>query len=121
MNLSRETHTPQLGARKAHGVLSQLTRAFHYRDKFVFRQLYIQHVRPILEFCTPAWAPWLIADVEILEKVQKRFVRMVSGLSSSTYGDKLKELKLLSLSDRRAQLDLVQVYKIINKIDDTKI
>jgi hypothetical protein len=42
---------------------------------------------------------------------------MISGLRSDNYEDKLKELKLLSLSDRRIQADIVQTFKILKGID----
>jgi hypothetical protein len=42
-----------------------------YRDRHVFVRLYVQYVRPHLEFSVPAWSPWQKADKECLEKVQK--------------------------------------------------
>jgi hypothetical protein len=51
--------------------LSQLTRAFHFRDRHVFVRQYVQYVRPHMEFAVPAWSPWLEGDKEVLEKVQK--------------------------------------------------
>jgi hypothetical protein len=42
-------------------------------------------VRPHIEFAVPAWSPWLEADKEVLEKVQRRAVQMVSGLKAHTY------------------------------------
>ena len=72
------------------------------------------YVRPHLEFASPAWSPWLESDINVLENVQKRFVRMVSGLHSTTYEDKLKELDILSLKDRRVYFDLVETFKCIN-------
>jgi hypothetical protein len=104
-------------ARTAQGVLSQISRAFHYRDRHVFIRLYIQYVRPHLEFASPAWSPWLEADKEMLEKIQKRAVNMVSGLRAHTYEEKLKELGLTTLEERRHQADMVQVYKIVNGKD----
>ena len=107
-------------ARKANAVLGQLTRSFHYRDRHIFKRLYVQQVRPLLEFCTPAWSPWTAVDKEVIEKVQKRFTNMVSGLNGRTYRDKLDELGLLTLENRRLQLDLVQVYKIIHNLDNVQ-
>ena len=43
------------------------------------------YVRPHLEFSTPAWAPWAEGDKNILEKVQRKAVGMVSGLCSKVY------------------------------------
>jgi hypothetical protein len=50
-------------------------------------------VRPQLEFASPAWSPWLGADKEVLEKVQKRAVNMISGLKAKTYEEKLRKLE----------------------------
>jgi len=97
----------------AQGVLSQISRAFHYRDRNVFLRLYIQYVRPHLQFASPAWSPWLEADKEVLEKVQRRAVNMISGLKARTYAEKLRELELTTLEERRHQTDMGQVYKII--------
>ena len=105
-------------ARKGHNALGQIWRAFHYRDKNVYLRLYKQQVRPLLEFATPVWSPWSAIDIDILENVQRRFVRSVSGLSGQTYEDKLTELDILSLSDRRLQHDLVQAFKIIHGLDN---
>ena len=103
----------QKAARTAQGVLSQISRAFHYRDRNVFLRLYIQYVRPHLEFASPAWSPWLEADKEVVEKVQRRAVNMISGLKARTYAEKLRELELTTLEERRHQTDMGQVYKII--------
>jgi len=102
-----------VAARTAQGVLGQITRAFHYRDRHVFMRLYKQYVRPHLEFSTQAWAPWTEADKACLEKVQQRAVRQVSGLASTSYEDRLLELNLPSLEERRHQADMCMVHKIL--------
>ena len=66
-------------ARTAQTVLNQLARAFHFRDRHVFLRLYIQYVRPHLEYAVPAWVPWYESDKECLEKVQRRAVKMIQG------------------------------------------
>ena len=104
-------------ARTAQTVLGQLIRAFHYRDRHVFLRLYIQYVRPHLEFCVQAWSPWQEGDKECLEKVQKRAVGMVSGLTAKNYEDRLKELGITTLEERRHQIDMVQTYRILHGKD----
>jgi hypothetical protein len=79
-------------ANTARGVLGQVTRAFHYRDRHVFIQLYKQYVRPNLEFAAPARSPWLVGDIKALEDVQIQAVKMVSGLKSKDYHERLAEL-----------------------------
>jgi ribonucleases P/MRP protein subunit RPP40 len=102
-------------AATARAVLSQIARSFHYRDKKTFIKLYTTYVRPHLEFSTPDWSPWLQTDIKILEKVQEKFVNMLSGLSGLSYEQKLQELNLESLEKRRQQADLVTMHKIMHR------
>ena len=56
-------------------------------------------------------------DVELLENVQKRAVRCIQGLHG-TYEEKLKQINLPLLVDRRLRGDLIQTYKIVHTVDD---
>ena len=104
-------------AQRANAVLGQISRSFHYRDRHTFRKLYMQYVRPHLEFAAPAWSPWTQRDIDLLESVQQRAVRMISGLQATSYAGRLAELGMLSLQQRRILSDMVQVYKIIHGLD----
>ena len=104
-------------ANTAMAVLRQVCQNFHFRDRHVFLNLYKQYVRPHLEFSTPAWSPWLKGDIEKLEAVQKKVVKMVAGLDGETYEDRCKELNLDSLEKRRTDQDLKQTFKILQGID----
>ena len=64
---------------RANAILTQIFRAFMYRDRRVFVQLYKQFVRCHLEFSTPAWSPWQAGDIQLLVKVQMTAFRMISG------------------------------------------
>jgi hypothetical protein len=97
-----------------------MARAFHYRDRNIFVRLYMQYVRPHLEYAVSSWAPWYEADKECLEKIQRRAVNMVSGLKSKSYKDKLKELGMTTLEERRKYLDMVQTYKIVNRKENVR-
>ena len=44
-------------------------------------------------------------------------MKAVSGLKGKTYEQRLAELKLPSLSDRRREIDIVQTYKLLNESD----
>ena len=116
-NLKPSVHCNQ-SAQKANGILSLISKAFHYRDKVTFINLYKLYVRPHLEFSVPAWCPWSVGDKETIEKVQKRAVSMVSGLTGSSYSEKLIELNLQSLESRRLRYDLIETYKIIHGVNN---
>jgi hypothetical protein len=104
-------------ARTASTVLSQLSRAFHFRDRHTFIRLYTQYVLPHLEFAIQAWSPWLEKDKETLEKLQRRAVGMVSGLKGRTYEERPEELDMTTLEEGRHQLDMIQTFKIIGGHD----
>jgi ribonucleases P/MRP protein subunit RPP40 len=109
-------------AKTANFVLGQICRNFHYRDKEVFVNLYKRYVRVHLEYCTPAWNPWMAKDIAVLEKVQERAVKQIRGLQATLYSDRLKELNLPSLTERRHRSDMIETFKILkgfNKVDST--
>ena len=99
-------------------MLGQIARAFHFRDRHVFVQLYTTYVRPHLEFAVQAWSPLTVADKAVLEQVQKRAIRMISGLRSREYEDRLAELGLTTLEERRHQADMAMTYRIVTQKDD---
>ena len=72
-------------------------------------------MRPHLEYCSASWSPWTLGDIEVLEAVQRRAVKAVTNLKSKTYEDKLRELGLDSLKDRRKRGDLIQMYKVCSR------
>ncbi len=41
-----------------------------------------------------------------------------AGLKSRDYSERLKELGLITMEERRHQLDMVQVYKIVNGVEE---
>ena len=107
-------------AKKANQVLGQMSRSLSYRDKNTWISLYKMYVRPHLEYCVQAWNPWTLKDIAVLENVQKRAVRMVSGLQGHTYEEKLAEVGLTTLEERRTRGDLIQVWKVLHNYDDVK-
>ena len=92
-SLKPSRHCQKIAA-TSNTVLHQLTKNFHYRDRHVFKKLYVQYMRPHVEFASPAWSPWSEQDKTLLEKVQIKAVNLVTGLKGLTYEDKCKELGL---------------------------
>eukprot|EP00061_Rhincodon_typus_P005934 g26048.t1 len=83
-------------------------------------RLYGTLARPLLENCVQSWSPCYRKKIIKLERVQKTFTRMLPGMDSLTYKEKLDRLGLFSLEHRRLRDDLVEGYKVmrgINKVD----
>jgi hypothetical protein len=65
-----------------------------------------------------SWSPWTQQDKEVLEKVQRRAVGMVSNMRGRSYEDRLVEADMLSLGDRRMRGDMT--YKIMMGKDNVE-
>lgn len=101
-------------AAKGYRALWSIRRSFRYLDGEMFRLLYPTFVRPHLEYGIQAASPCFKYEADMLERVQRRGTKMVKGLSSLSYEDRLRHLNLFPLSYRRIRGDLILAYRILN-------
>ena len=80
------------------------------KDSVTRKILYLAHVRPILEYGSEIWNPSAKGLIISIEKIQRRATRFILQ-SSAPYEDRLKELNLSSLEDRRKFKDNILLFK----------
>ena len=98
---------------KANRMLGLIKRTLVNKRRAILTTLYKSLVRPHLEYSRAAWSPHYAKDREMLERVQRRFMRMVPGLGDLEYGKRLGVLGLLTLEERRNRSDMVEMYRVL--------
>ena len=93
-------------------------RSFKHMTKYLFVTLYRAYVRPHLEFCVQASSPYMVKDIDSLEKVQRRATKLVTSLAKLTYEQRLRHLRLHSLYCWRQRGDLIETFKILNGLEN---
>ena len=119
-DLKWEVHIRKI-VQQASFISYQITKSFRSKNIWTLMKLYKSYVRPKLEYNTPVWSPYLLKDINAIEKVQKRFTKIACrrcNIQFTSYTDRLIKLNLLSLQNRRIRFDLITLFKIVNKMSD---
>ena len=97
---------------------ANIFRAFKCRKTAFLVNMYTKFVRPSVEYGVQVWSPYLLKDIDVVERVQRRFTKRIPEVRHLSYQERLKFLNLESLEYRRLTADLVLAYKILrNSID----
>ena len=102
---------------KANAIVGLIRRAFSYLNKGMFLKIYTAIVRPHLEYAQVVWSPHSMKYIDLIENVQIRATKLVDNFQNKVYADRLKELKMQTLSFRRLRGDLIEMYKHFNRYD----
>ena len=107
--------------KKANCVMGIIRRSFQFMDHTLFKKLFKAMVRPHLEYANPTWSPQLKKHITAIENVQRRATKLIPGMKNLSYQERLKELKLPSLTYRRLRGDMIEVYKITSGLYDPEV
>ena len=106
----------------ANKILGIIRRAFMYLSAEVFIPLYKAMVRSHFDYAMIIWNPHTVKYIESIEGVQRRATKMIPEIKKLSYPERLKYLRLPinTMAHRRARGDMIEVYKIVKEIYDSK-
>ena len=64
-------------------------------------------ISPVLDYCVPVWRPCRKKDMLKVEKVQKRFTKMIEGYETKSYEQRLIDLRITTLEERFYRADMI--------------
>lgn len=111
--------------RKCYQMIGFIFRATKlFKDPNSILKLYYSYVRSRLEYCCSVWNPYYTKYIDMIERVQKKFTRMLYfrfNWEKPNYKTRLKQLHMVSLETRRLQSDEILLHKIIHGYVNTSI
>ena len=115
-DLSWSSHVGSI-CTKARRVLGLLYRRFHgSTSQNSLKQLYLSLIRPHMEYACQVWDPHLAKDKKAIEDVQKFALKVVTSKWDSSYDELLELAKLKPLEERRTELKLGMLSKIVHNL-----
>ena len=101
---------------KCNRIMGIIRRNFVNCPKSILKSLFESLIRSRLEYCCTAWDPYRNTHKERIERIQKRYVRMMCKDWSTSYNVLLQNVKMNLLENRRKYHRLVFYYKIVNNL-----
>jgi hypothetical protein len=119
-DLSFDKHISEK-VKKANSMFAVIRRSFQHLDSKTFVPLYKALVRSHLDYASTVYSPYTAKHIDQIESVQRRATKQLPGFKDLEYPERLRKLKLPTLSYRRTRGDMIELYKITQGIYDKDV
>ena len=99
-NLSPEKHIDRIFG-DTFRMLRNIWMAFHFLNRDMMGKIISTMIIAALEYAEVIWSPYKKKHVLKLERIQRIATKMVQDLEDLTYEERLKEMHLTTLKERR--------------------
>ena len=106
-------------AGKAGALMSELLRSRVCRDSEFMVTLFVSHIRPIMDYCSVVWNSEYLGNTRLLESIQRRWTREITGVQHLSYIERLKAVSLYSVHGRMLRVEIVKIWKCFH--DETEL
>ena len=98
-----------------------ILKSFHTNNIWTLLKVFESFVRPIVEYGSQVWNPYLQKDIEAIESVQRFYTKKIccrANIPFRSYEDRLFKLNMRSLQYRRLEADVILTFKIVHQLVD---
>ena len=90
-----------------------ILRTFKSRDAAPLLTLWKSLVLCKLDYCSQLWSPTRKGEIQLLEMVQRSYIRNIASVRQMSYWEQLNYLRLYSLERRRERYMIIYIWKIL--------
>ena len=86
----------------------------------MLRTLYVDLVRPHLDYACVIWNPYQLGDMRAIEIVQRKATRLTPGMKTLCYHDHLATLNMFTYSDTITRSNGYKLFKHHSRLRNTR-
>ena len=112
-NLSFDDHI-SAKVKSASSLMGAIRRSFTFLDVATFKLLFRGLCRSKLEYAAAVWSPSNVAQVNVVEQVQRSATAMLPGMRDLSYEERLRKVQMTTLRSRRLRGDMIECWKVLH-------